>query len=146
MPSTEAFLLLSALMFTIGLVGVTVRRNMITVLMCLELMLNAVNINLVAFSQRLSSLLQHFERELAGAAFARQGFHLFKHLRCDTAPAMAGRHHYVMHVDQRTAGKSGKAFDRVDESNWRGVVECQHAENERTGSECAGQVLAGKIT
>jgi NADH-quinone oxidoreductase subunit K len=55
-PSTTAFLLLSALIFTVGLVGVTVRRNMITVLMCLELMLNAVNINLVAFSQRLSSL------------------------------------------------------------------------------------------
>lgn len=56
MPSTTAFLLLSALMFSVGLVGVTVRRNMITVLMCLELMLNAVNINLVAFSQRFSSL------------------------------------------------------------------------------------------
>ena len=56
MPNTEAFLLLSALMFTIGLVGVTVRRNMITVLMCIELMLNAANINLVAFAQRFSSL------------------------------------------------------------------------------------------
>jgi NADH-quinone oxidoreductase subunit K len=43
-------------MFAIGLVGVIIRRNMITVLMCLELMLNAVNINLVAFSHRLSSL------------------------------------------------------------------------------------------
>jgi NADH-quinone oxidoreductase subunit K len=43
-------------MFTIGLVGVIVRRNMITVLMCVELILNAVNINLVAFSYRLSSL------------------------------------------------------------------------------------------
>jgi NADH-quinone oxidoreductase subunit K len=43
-------------MFTVGLVGVTVRRNMITVLMCIELMLNAVNINLVAFSQRFSAL------------------------------------------------------------------------------------------
>lgn len=59
MPSTTAFLLLSALIFTIGLVGVTVRRNMITVLMSLELMLNAVNINLVAFSQRMSSLEGH---------------------------------------------------------------------------------------
>ncbi len=37
-------------------VGVIVRRNMITVLMCIELMLNAVNINLVAFSHRLSDL------------------------------------------------------------------------------------------
>lgn len=56
MPDTSAYLLLSAAMFTIGLVGVIVRRNMITVLMCVELILNAVNINLVAFSYRLSSL------------------------------------------------------------------------------------------
>ena len=56
MPDTNAYLLLSATMFTIGLVGVIVRRNMITVLMCVELMLNAVNINLVAFSERFSSL------------------------------------------------------------------------------------------
>jgi NADH-quinone oxidoreductase subunit K len=55
-PDTSAYLLLSAAMFTIGLAGVIVRRNMITVLMCVELILNAVNINLVAFSHRLSSL------------------------------------------------------------------------------------------
>lgn len=56
MPSTQAYLMLSATLFTVGLIGVVVRRNMITVLMCIELMLNAVNINLVAFSARLSSL------------------------------------------------------------------------------------------
>jgi NADH-quinone oxidoreductase subunit K len=55
-PTTEAYLMLSATLFTIGLIGVVVRRNMITVLMAIELMLNAVNINLVAFSHRLSSL------------------------------------------------------------------------------------------
>jgi NADH-quinone oxidoreductase subunit K len=55
-PSTAAFLMLSGTMFSIGLIGVIVRRNMITVLMCIELMLNAVNINLVAFSYRLSDL------------------------------------------------------------------------------------------
>ena len=48
--------MLSATLFAVGLVGVIVRRNMITVLMCIELMLNAVNINLVAFSHHLSSL------------------------------------------------------------------------------------------
>ncbi|HEX7421973.1 MAG TPA: NADH-quinone oxidoreductase subunit NuoK [Thermoanaerobaculia bacterium] len=48
--------MLSATLFSIGLIGVVIRRNMITVLMSIELMLNAVNINLVAFSQRLSSL------------------------------------------------------------------------------------------
>jgi NADH-quinone oxidoreductase subunit K len=48
--------MLSGTLFAIGLVGVVVRRNMITVLMCIELMMNAVNINLVAFSHRLASL------------------------------------------------------------------------------------------
>src|SRR5512140_117010 len=56
MPSTQAYLMLSATMFCIGMAGVIIRRNMITVLMCIELLLNAVNINLVAFSDRLSSL------------------------------------------------------------------------------------------
>ncbi|MEA2464552.1 MAG: NADH-quinone oxidoreductase subunit [Acidobacteriota bacterium] len=56
MPSTEAYLMLSGTMFAVGLVGVIVRRNMITVLMCIELMLNAVNINLIAFSYRLANL------------------------------------------------------------------------------------------
>ncbi len=48
--------MLSATLFAVGLVGVIVRRNMITVLMCIELMLNAVNINLVAFSHHLADL------------------------------------------------------------------------------------------
>lgn len=56
MPSTQAYLMLSATLFCVGLTGVIIRRNMITVLMSLELMLNAVNINLVAFADRLSSL------------------------------------------------------------------------------------------
>ncbi|HYH07009.1 MAG TPA: NADH-quinone oxidoreductase subunit NuoK [Thermoanaerobaculia bacterium] len=56
MPSTEAYLMLSGTLFAIGIVGVIIRRNMITVLMSIELMLNAVNINLVAFSHRLANL------------------------------------------------------------------------------------------
>jgi NADH-quinone oxidoreductase subunit K len=48
--------MLSGTLFAVGLIGVIIRRNMITVLMAIELMLNAVNINLVAFSHRLSSL------------------------------------------------------------------------------------------
>ncbi len=59
MPSVNAFLMLSGTIFTIGLIGVIIRRNLITVLMCIELMLNAVNINLVAFSYHLSSLEGH---------------------------------------------------------------------------------------
>lgn len=41
---------LSAVMFTIGVVGVLIRRNAIVIFMCVELMLNAVNLSLVAFS------------------------------------------------------------------------------------------------
>ena len=44
------YLYLSAILFTIGAVGVVVRRNAIVVFMCIELMLNAVNILMVAFS------------------------------------------------------------------------------------------------
>jgi NADH-quinone oxidoreductase subunit K len=56
MVSTEAYLMLSATLFAVGLIGVVIRRNMITVLMSIELMLNAVNINLIAFAHRLASL------------------------------------------------------------------------------------------
>ncbi len=44
------YAVLAAGLFTIGLIGVLVRRNIIIILMSIELMLNAVNINLVAFS------------------------------------------------------------------------------------------------
>ena len=54
MPITE-YLLLSAFLFCTGVYGVLARRNGVLVLMSIELMLNAVNINLVAFSARLSS-------------------------------------------------------------------------------------------
>ncbi|MFN7989382.1 MAG: NADH-quinone oxidoreductase subunit NuoK [Thermoanaerobaculia bacterium] len=50
------FVGLSFVLFTIGVVGVLVRRNLLTVLMSIELMLNAVNINLVAFSRHLGDL------------------------------------------------------------------------------------------
>jgi NADH-quinone oxidoreductase subunit K len=44
-------LVLSALLFAIGVLGVLVRRNAIVVFMCVELMLNAVNLSFVAFSR-----------------------------------------------------------------------------------------------
>ncbi len=47
----QAYLILAALVFTIGLFGVLTRRNAIGILLGIELMLNAVNINLVAFSR-----------------------------------------------------------------------------------------------
>jgi len=54
--STTHYLILSAILFSIGLTGILVRRNMITVLMSIELVLNAVNLNFIAFSYELSNL------------------------------------------------------------------------------------------
>ncbi|MEI7723049.1 NADH-quinone oxidoreductase subunit NuoK [Actinobacteria bacterium IMCC26103] len=49
--SINNYLYLSAILFTIGAVGVVVRRNAIVVFMCVELMLNAANLTLVTFSR-----------------------------------------------------------------------------------------------
>lgn len=49
--SPTNFVLLSGVLFAIGLFGVLTRKNAIAVLMCIELMLNAANINLIAFSR-----------------------------------------------------------------------------------------------
>lgn len=51
----EYYLYLSTVLFCIGVFGVLVRRNAIVVLMCIELMLNAVNLLLAAFSTYLSN-------------------------------------------------------------------------------------------
>jgi NADH-quinone oxidoreductase subunit K len=48
-------MVLSAGLFTLGLVGVMTRRNIIIILMSIELMLNAVNINFIAFSYQLQN-------------------------------------------------------------------------------------------
>jgi len=50
------YLVLSGIIFAIGMAGVLVRRNLIVMFMSLELMLNAVNINLAAFSNYLQSM------------------------------------------------------------------------------------------
>jgi len=47
-----AFVAVSAVLFFIGVTGVLVRRNAVVILMCVELMLNATNLALVAFSRR----------------------------------------------------------------------------------------------
>jgi NADH-quinone oxidoreductase subunit K len=52
----EYYLILSAVIFLIGTVGVLTRRNAIIIFMCVELMLNAVNLTLVAFSQYLGDI------------------------------------------------------------------------------------------
>lgn len=51
MPGLSAYLVVAALVFTIGLFGVLTRRNAVGILLGIELMFNAVNINLVAFAR-----------------------------------------------------------------------------------------------
>jgi len=60
----EHYLILSAILFSIGLYGVLAKRNAIIILICIELMLNAVNIAMVAFSRYIVPLL------LTGQVFA----------------------------------------------------------------------------
>ena len=56
MAPLSYYLVLSAILFMIGAVGVLTRRNAIIIFMCIELMLNAVNITFVAFSYYLNQL------------------------------------------------------------------------------------------
>ncbi len=53
------YLILSGLLFTIGVVGVLTRRNALIVYMCIELMLNAVNLTFIAFSRHLGDMGGH---------------------------------------------------------------------------------------
>lgn len=55
MPGSEHYLILGAILFTLGAIGVLVRRDPLIVFMCIELMLNAVNLTFVTFSHYLSS-------------------------------------------------------------------------------------------
>ena len=56
------YLVLSAILFTMGALGVLIRRNALIILMCAELMLNAANLNLIAFARHSGTV--------AGQAFA----------------------------------------------------------------------------
>jgi NADH:ubiquinone oxidoreductase subunit K len=60
----DQYLVLSAVLFCIGLFGVLTQRNVIKLIMCLEIMLNAVNITLIAFSQYVTPVM------LTGQIFA----------------------------------------------------------------------------
>src|SRR5205814_2403066 len=55
MPTLNHYLLLSAVLFTIGTAGVFLRRNLITILLSVEIMLNAVNLTFVAFGRAMGS-------------------------------------------------------------------------------------------
>jgi len=53
------YLILSVILFVIGAAGFLIRRNIITVFMCIELMLNAVNLSFLSFSHQLKNLDGH---------------------------------------------------------------------------------------
>ena len=55
-PTLNDYLVLSAILFAIGTAGVFVRRNLITILLSIEIMLNAVNLAFVALGRRLGSM------------------------------------------------------------------------------------------
>jgi NADH-quinone oxidoreductase subunit K len=52
----SAYLIIAAVLFAIGATGVLIRRNVLVMFMCVELMLNAVNLSFVAFSSRLGDV------------------------------------------------------------------------------------------
>jgi NADH-quinone oxidoreductase subunit K len=56
MVPLDYYLILSAIIFAIGVTGVLIRRNLIILLMSIELMLNAVNLTFIAFSNSLGSM------------------------------------------------------------------------------------------
>lgn len=90
------FIVLSAALFTIGIVGVLIRRNAILILLSIELMLNAVNINLVAFS--------HYLQSMTGQIFV---FFIITVAAAEAAMGLA----IIMLIFR------GKAFLNVDEIN-----------------------------
>lgn len=55
-PTSTWYLILSAVLFGIGTVGVLVRRNPLVMFMCIELMLNAVNLSFVALSSQIADI------------------------------------------------------------------------------------------
>ena len=56
MIGIDWYLALSAVLFCIGLVGVLIRKNAIVIFMCVELMLNAVNVSLISFSSHFGNV------------------------------------------------------------------------------------------
>lgn len=87
-PTLNHFLILAAITFSIGVFGVMVRRNAITLFMCIELMLNSVNLTFIAFSKYRLDMDGHifaFFVMAVAAAEAAVGLaiilHLFRHKR-----------------------------------------------------------------
>ncbi|OIP92495.1 MAG: NADH-quinone oxidoreductase subunit K [Syntrophobacteraceae bacterium CG2_30_61_12] len=59
MVSLNSYLMLGAVLFSIGAVGVFTQRNALIIYMCIELMLNAVNLTIIAFARFLNSMDGH---------------------------------------------------------------------------------------
>ncbi len=56
MPSMNSVLFISFLLFSVGVAGVLIRRNVLIILMCVELMLNAANLTFVTFARMLHDI------------------------------------------------------------------------------------------
>ena len=56
MVSLPHYLILSALLFSMGVIGVLTRKNILIIFMCIELMLNAVNLTFIAFARHLGNI------------------------------------------------------------------------------------------
>ena len=56
MPETSYYLVLAALIFTVGASGVLLRRNALIIFMCIEMMLNSVNLTLIALARQWGNL------------------------------------------------------------------------------------------
>ena len=99
-------MLLSAALFIIGVVGVMVRRNIIIILMSIELILNAVNINLVAFSSQLQNTVgQVFAIFVIAVAAAEAAVGLGDHSR--VLPEQRDRQHRRNEPDEMVTGAAG---------------------------------------
>lgn len=59
MVTTQHYLLLASILFSLGMFGVMVRRNALVVFMCIELMLNAANLTFLAFAKQRADDLGH---------------------------------------------------------------------------------------
>ena len=100
MVTTFHYLLLSAALFTIGVIGVLTRRNIMIILMSIELMMNAVNINLIAFSDRL--------QQVTGQIFA---IFVITVAAAEAAVGLGHRHRDVQ--EQRDDEHQRNRFDEV---------------------------------
>ena len=76
--TTNHFLYLSAALFVIGLMGVLVRRNLLIMFMCVELMMNSVNLSLIAFARETNTMFGEgfalFTIAVAGSFFVFMAF------------------------------------------------------------------------